>query len=226
LTRKVSDGRLRRDAEANLRRIVDAAAAVFAAHGLAATLADVAKHAGVGVGTVYRRFANKDDLIYDVYAPKLQEGEQLAREASEAEDIWAGFVEFFERSIHDLARDRGLRELTMGGLTESLGWARGTPPHRLSHLLAENHKTTGVHLIKLVQRAKEAGELRADFEASDMMVLSLSVQATIAFGGAEKPELYRRALGFVLDGLRPTRTAPSPLPTPALTDEDLLRMRR
>jgi hypothetical protein len=58
-----------------------------------------------------------------------------------------------------------------------------------------------------------------------MMVLSLSVQATIAFGGSARPELYRRALAFVLDGLRPSRAAPTPLPTPALTDADLMRMR-
>src|SRR5690349_13586287 len=54
---------LRKDAERNLRRILDAAKEVFATHGLAVTMDDVAHHAGVGVGTVYRRFANKDELI-------------------------------------------------------------------------------------------------------------------------------------------------------------------
>jgi len=55
-------GQLRSDARSNLERVLAAAAEVFAARGLGATLADIAKHAGVGVGTVYRRFANKDDL--------------------------------------------------------------------------------------------------------------------------------------------------------------------
>jgi hypothetical protein len=63
--------------------------------------------------------------------------------------------------------------------------------------------------------------LRRDFQASDMMVLSPGVQATIAFGGKENPELYRR-----LDGLRPARDKPSALPVTALTDEELLSMRR
>ena len=217
---------LRRDARSNLERVLAAAAEVFAAQGLGATLADVAKHAGVGVGTVYRRFANKDDLIYDVYAERIHATEKMAETASRAADVWAGFVQFFEQSILELATDRGLRELTVGGYTESLGWSRGTPPTRLAELLERNHNTMGVHLIKLVRRAKRAGVLRKDFQASDMMVLSLSVQAAIAFGGAERPKLYRRALGFILDGLRPSREEPTPLPAPALTDADLLTMRR
>jgi AcrR family transcriptional regulator len=221
-----NDVQLRRDAQANLDRVLAAAAEVFAAQGLDATLADVARHAGVGVGTVYRRFANKDDLIHDVYADRVHATESLAEKASKATDVWAGFVSFFEQSILELATDRGLRQLTTGGYTESLGWSRGTPPTRLAELLEHNHKTMGVHLIRLVRRAKRAGVLRKDFQASDMMVLSLSVQAAIDFGGAERPNLYRRALGFILDGLRPSHDAPTPLPAPALTDAELLRMRR
>jgi AcrR family transcriptional regulator len=193
---------MRRDAETNLRRVLGAAAEIFASEGLGATLADVAKHAGVGVGTVYRRFANKDDLIYEVYAAKIREAGHQAREASEAEDAWAGFVRFFEQSIRDLAADKGLRELTSGGYTQSLGWARGTPPDRLTALLQENHETMGVYLVELVRRAKQADELREDFDAGDMMMLSAAVQATIAFDGPEFPQVSQRALGFILDGLR------------------------
>jgi AcrR family transcriptional regulator len=220
------DVQLRRDARTNLERVLAAAAEVFAAQGLGATLADVAKHAGVGVGTVYRRFANKDDLIHDVYADRIRATEQLAEQASRATDAWDGFVQFFEQSILELASDRGLRELTTGGYTESLGWARGTPPTRLTELLEQNHTTMGVHLIKLVRRGKRAGVLRKDFQASDIMVLSLSVQAAIAFGGDERPQLYRRALGFILDGLRPSRAEPTPLPAAGLTDAELLTIRR
>ncbi|MFI9383153.1 TetR/AcrR family transcriptional regulator [Kutzneria sp. NPDC052558] len=219
-------GQLRSDARGNLERVLAAAAEVFAARGLGATLADIAKHAGVGVGTVYRRFANKDDLIYDVYVDRIHAGEKMAEAASKAADVWAGFVQYFEQSTLELANDRGMRELITGGYTESLGWARGTPPTRLAELLEDNHKTMGVHMIKLVRRAKRAGVLRRDFQASDMMVLSLGVQATIAFGGAESPQLYRRALGFILDGLAQDRDKPSALPAPALTDAELLNMRR
>ncbi|ONI74630.1 hypothetical protein ALI144C_37980 [Actinosynnema sp. ALI-1.44] len=190
---------MRRDAETNLRRVLDAAAEVFAGRGLDATLADVAGHAGVGVGTVYRRFANKDELIYEVYRGPLVRATELARDASEADDVWSGFVRFFERSIRDLAADRGLWELTTGGFNQSLGWARGTPPTRLAQLFADNHKVMGAHLDKLVRRAKQAGELRADFEARDMTLLSAAVQATITVDD----QASRRVLGFILDGLRP-----------------------
>jgi hypothetical protein len=93
-------------------------------------------------------------------------------------------------------------------------------------LLAENHKTMGVRLITLVRRAKEAGRLREDFEASDMMVLSLAVQAAIAFGGTDYPQLYQRPLGFILDGLSPSRERPTQLAAPALTDAELTEARQ
>ncbi|CAM3913610.1 TetR/AcrR family transcriptional regulator [Kibdelosporangium persicum] len=190
---------MRRDAETNLRRVLAAAAEVFATRGLTTTLADVAAHAGVGVGTVYRRFANKDELIYEVYRERIGRTGELAREASGTEDVWAGFVRFFETSMRDLAADRGLWELTTGGYNNSLGWSRGAPPTRLAELLADNRKIVNAHLDRLVRRAKDAGRLREDFEVGDMVVLSAAVQATISFGD----DVARRALGFVLDGLRP-----------------------
>lgn len=190
--------RIRRDAETNLRRVLAAAAKVFATQGLDATLADVAKHAGVGVGTVYRRFANKDELIYEVYRERIRAAEDLAMRASEADDVWAAFEQFFESSIRELAADLGLWQLTTSGFTDSLGWSRGAEPTRLAELLADTHKITGGYLDKLVSRAKAAGHLRADFETADMTVLSAAVQATITFGD----DASRRALGFILDGLR------------------------
>jgi len=207
------------------RQIVAVAAALFAERGLGATLAQVAKHAGFGVATVYRRFANKDDLIYEVYADRLRAHEQVAREAAAAPDAGASFFRFFEQSITELAADRGLRELTMGGYTRSLGWARGTAPDRLAGLLGENHEAMGVHLTELVRRAKQSGGLREDFEATDMMVLSIAVQATVAFGGSGHPELYRRALGVIFDGLRPARGNVTPLPAVALVDPELPQAR-
>jgi AcrR family transcriptional regulator len=222
-TEKATATGLRGDARSNLDRILSAATEVFARRGLGATLADVAAAAGVGVGTVYRRFANKDDLIYEVYAGRVHATEELAREASEEPDVWAGFVRFFEETIRELAGDRGLRELTIGGFTESIGWARGSTPERLADLLDGNHRVMGVHLTTLTERAKAAGKLRADFNQTDMMLLSLAVQSTIDFGGAERPELYRRVLTFVLDGLAADRT--TTLPEPPLTESELLSIR-
>lgn len=210
----------------SLQQIIASASELFAERGLRTTLADVARHAGVGVATVYRRFKSKDELIYEVYADRIRAGENLARQAAADPDAWAGFVRFFEQSIGILAGDRGLRDLTTGGHTRSLGWARGSEPDRLAELLGENHRTMGVHLAKLVRRAKRSGGLRRDFEATDMMLLSIAVQATIAFGGTDHPDLHRRALGFILDGLRTARPSATPLPTPALSGSELPQARR
>ena len=89
------------------QRILDAAAQVFAEHGLGATLADVAGRAEVGVATVYRRFANKDDLILALFADRFAYWEQQARLAAESEDVWAGSLRYFEESTEALVRDRG-----------------------------------------------------------------------------------------------------------------------
>ena len=218
-------GRSRPEPPDNLRRVVESATALFAQHGLNTTLAEVARHAGVGVATVYRRFANKDDLIYEIYAPRLRGHEEVARRAAEAIDAGTAFFGLFAQSITELAADKGLRELTTGGYTRSLGWARGTAPDRLAELLNENHASMGVHLTSLVHRAKESGRLRADFEATDMMVLSIAVQSTISFGGSEHPELYRRALTVILDGLRPSGREITPLPPFALAGADLPQAR-
>lgn len=81
-----SQPRLRSDAKANLERILNSAREVFAAQGLDATLADVAKHAGVGVGTVYRRFASKDELIQALFDTRCSEIETIAATAREMPD--------------------------------------------------------------------------------------------------------------------------------------------
>jgi AcrR family transcriptional regulator len=212
--------------DGNPQRITAAASELFAARGLGTTLADVARRAGVGVATVYRRFPTKDELIYEVYADRIRAGEELARQAATDPDAWAGFVRFLKQSIGILAGDQGLRDLTIGGHTRSLGWARGSEPDRLAELLSENHKTMGVHLVKLVRRDKRSVGLRRDFEATDMMLLSVAVQATIAFGGTEHPDLHQRALGFILDGLRSSRPSTTPLPAPAMAGSELPQARR
>ncbi|GAA1939457.1 helix-turn-helix domain-containing protein [Amycolatopsis minnesotensis] len=223
-TRESADGQAiqaapkRRDARANLARIMAAAARVYAVEGLTATLADVAKEAGVGVGTVYRTFPSKDDLIHDVYAPHLEEIEERAAEASRAEDPWSGVVGFLELSIPELARDRGFRELLSGAYTASLGWSRPKAPHRLRELVASSHQRSSAHLAVLVRRAQERGQLRADFDTTDLLVLAMSVQTAVGFGGPGRPGLYRRAIGIILDGLCVARDRPSPLPASGLAE--------
>jgi AcrR family transcriptional regulator len=203
-------------------RILDAAAHVFAERGLGATLADVAGRAGIGVASVYRRFTNKDELILALFADRFAYWEQQARLAAEAEDVWAGFVRYFEESTEALVRDRGFRELVTGAYTATAGWARGTGPDQLYALFATTEAAMREHHIRLVHRAQEAGVLRDDITATDMLVLTMTVQSTIGLAAtAHRPDVYRRVLAIVLDGLRPSRSGPTPLPVGPLNDADL-----
>ncbi|WP_330252613.1 TetR/AcrR family transcriptional regulator [Nocardia sp. NBC_00565] len=219
-------GPLRRDAQANLARILTAAADVFAEHGCNAALADVAKAAEVGVGTVYRTFATKDDLIYVVYEPQFARAEQQALDASLDPDPWAGIAGFLEKSVMTLAPDRGLRELLSGSYSETLGWSRPRTPHRLAKLVEDSHNRTGEHLERLVQRARDAGLVRADLVAGDLLLLSMTVQTSVEFGGPSHPRLYRRMIGFLMDSLQPARAAPTPLPEPGLTNQQIAALER
>lgn len=201
------------------------AAQVFAERGLGATLADVAREAGVGIGTMYRCFANKDDLILAVYAERFVEVEQQVLAASQANDPWDGLVRYFETSARALAADRGFREFVMGGYSETVGWARGATPDRILALLERANANIRGYMTTLVRRARRAGALRRDVQPTDMLVLTIAMHATVEFGGAKYPDLHRRIIGIMLDGLRTSRRSPSPLPVDPLTNEQVAAMR-
>ncbi len=223
-TAEPSPRRLRRDAKANLDRVQVAAAEVFALQGLGATQADVARRAKVGVATIYRRFPNKDDLIFEIYEPKLRDGEELARRAADYAHAWDGLAWFIEQSSYELASDRGFRQFILGGFNEVLGWSRSAPSTAMSELLAETDRRVGQTLESLLERAKADGDLREDFEVTDVQVVSAAIQATVSFGGADHPELYRRVVGLLLDGMRPSRRKPTDLAVRALTVGELSRV--
>src|SRR3954451_11539884 len=102
---------LRKDAERNRIRILAAAGELFAQRGLGATLDDVAHHAGVGVGTVYRRFPDKETLIDALFAQRIEALCAIAEEALAVPDAWDALAWYFENGSRLQARDRGLKEL-------------------------------------------------------------------------------------------------------------------
>src|SRR5919199_5197126 len=102
---------LRKDAERNRQRLLAAATELFAQRGLDVTLNDVAHHAGVGVGTAYRRWANKEQLIDELFAERLAEVEALAHAALQDADAWHGFTRFIDGSLRMQLEDRGLKDL-------------------------------------------------------------------------------------------------------------------
>src|SRR5438270_13298350 len=102
---------LRKDAERNRQRVLEAARELFAVKGLEATLNDVAHHANVGVGTVYRRFATKEELVDAIFEDAIDQVACLAETALELENSWDGLVWFVEHLCELTATDRGLREM-------------------------------------------------------------------------------------------------------------------
>src|SRR5580692_1255533 len=104
---------LRKDAERNRQRILEAAAEVFTERGFEATLDDVARHAGVGVGTVYRRFPDKGSLADALFMERIDALVALAEQAQAEPDAGAALVSFLERSGEMLVSNRGLRQILM-----------------------------------------------------------------------------------------------------------------
>src|SRR5579862_7641068 len=102
---------LRRDAERNRQRVLTAASEVFTERGLDVSLDEVARHAGVGVGTVYRRFGTKEDLVEALFVERIDAVAALAEDAAAAPDPWSGLVGFLEQAAQMLAGDSGLRQL-------------------------------------------------------------------------------------------------------------------
>jgi AcrR family transcriptional regulator len=104
---------LRSDAERNRRRILRAAAEVFTERDLDATLDDVACHAGVGVGTVYRRFPRKDALVEDLFTERIDALVRDTEKASAAPDPWTGLTWYLEHVAETFSGDIGFRQMMM-----------------------------------------------------------------------------------------------------------------
>src|SRR5947209_17258288 len=96
----MTEAPLRRDAARNRERLLAAASELFAERGLNVTLNDIAHHAGVGVGTAYRRFANKEEVIDALFEQRLESLAGVAHEALDDPDAWRGLVMFLERAMH------------------------------------------------------------------------------------------------------------------------------
>ncbi|HMD93454.1 MAG TPA: TetR/AcrR family transcriptional regulator [Trebonia sp.] len=104
---------LRRDAERNRQRILTAASEVFNERGLEVSLDEIARYAGVGIGTVYRRFRTKEELVEALFVDRIDSIAAVAEEALAAPDPWSGLVSFMEQMAEKLSGDLGLRQMLM-----------------------------------------------------------------------------------------------------------------
>ena len=198
------DRPLRRDAERNRLRILQAAREAFAEEGLSVTLDEIARRAGVGVGTVYRRFPDKEQLIDALFIDRMEEFRALAEECMNHEDPWEGLVGFLERATAQHACDRGFKEVALSG---THGLERVARARQLMFPIVN----------RLVERAQADGSLRPDFAATDVPLLQVMLGSLSECTRGSDPEVWRRFLGIVTDGLRTRRDEPTPLGCGALT---------
>jgi AcrR family transcriptional regulator len=180
---------LRRDAERNRQRLLESARELFTTRGLHVTLDDVAEHAGVGVGTAYRRFADKDELIDALLEEQIDAMVALAERGLENPDPWDGLIEYIVGALELQVADRGLKEVLFA-------------PGRGKKRVAGAKGRLGPAVSALAERARAAGVVRPDFATSDIPMIYLMLGTVVDFSREYEPELYRRYLAILLEGIR------------------------
>jgi AcrR family transcriptional regulator len=189
---------LRADARRNREAVIAAARKLFADQGLEAQMPDVAKAAKVGVGTVYRHFLTKDDLIAALAADRFERLAQKAREGIEADDPWEALCEFIRFSARIQADDRGLCEV-MGSRPEVMS----------AHALA-----VGLDELcdKLVKRAQRSGALRRDLQWEDIPMIACGLGRITPAEVGPAAGRWPRLVEIIIDGLRAPGSSKLPKP--------------
>ncbi|MGH2803632.1 MAG: TetR/AcrR family transcriptional regulator, partial [Thermoleophilaceae bacterium] len=200
---------LRADAERNRQRILAAARELFGARGLAVSLDDIAAHAGVGVGTVYRRFATRDALIEALFEQRIEEIAEAGRRELDNDDAWEGFASFLREATQLQATDRGLREAL---------FSHGPGRERVNQARAK----IGPVAVQLIRRAQQAGQLRSDLGTFDVPMVQVMVGAVADAARDVAPDIWERFVGIILDGMRQSREGPTPLAAPPLDEEQFV----
>lgn len=195
----------RADARRNRERLVAAATDLFARHGIDVPLEDIARAAGLSIGTLYNNFPNRGALLDVVIPERLAALETLASDALKDSDPWTGFTLFLEGMFTLQARDRAINE------------AISRNPLGAVDVSAECGRAGGV-LDSVVTRVRESGHLRPDFGPDDLTTLVWAMSKVISMSNGDD-SIWRRHLHFVLEGLRPQITTNAPCMAPAQSGE-------
>jgi AcrR family transcriptional regulator len=202
---------LRRDAQRNRELLVAAAREVFAERGVDVALDEIARRAGVSIGTLYNRFPTRADLVEAVFVDRLEAVVALGEEALLMADPWEGFVHCLQGICELQAADRGYNDVA----------SRGGPTSAASAEIGAR----GHELVKWVlARAQAAGVLRTDITFEDIAFVIWGHAGTVEATMAVAPRVWRRHLALMLDGFR--ASAAHPLPEPPLQPEQLQRAMR
>jgi len=198
----VSDSPLRADAERNRLRILATARRVFAERGLDASLEDIAGQAGVGVGTLYRRFPSRVDLIGAAFQEKMAAYADAVEDALADDDPWHGFCGYVETVCGLQAADHGFADL----LTLAVPGA--------GRLKSERDRAHA-GFVELIDRAKSVGGLRADFVPEDLVMLLMANAGVLSATREAAPDTWKRFVAYMIqafsaDGARPLPAATTP----------------
>ena len=196
-------GKARRaDAERNRVRILEAAREVFGESGLLVPMSEIARRAGVGIATLSRNFATREDLIVATFAGTMKVYADGVQEALADPDPWRGFCRYVESVCEMQAADHGFsRVLIM------------TFPTAPEFEAERNRAYRG--FVKLVGKAKAAGALRADFSPHDLPMMLMANAGVISGTGDAAPMAWRRLVGYLLQACSAEHAQPLPAPTSA-----------
>ncbi|MBU9765468.1 helix-turn-helix transcriptional regulator [Mycobacterium sp. TNTM28] len=181
---------MRADAVRNRDRLTAAAAELFTERGVDVPLDEVARRAGVSIGTLYNHFPNRGALLDVVLSERLAVIDRLAQQALDDADPWRGFAGFLDGLFAMQAADRSIND------------AVARNPVGAVDVAGECGRAGGV-LENVVGRARDTGVLRPDFGADDLAMLMSAMSKVIAMADGDDA-VWRRHLGFVLDGLKGT----------------------
>ena len=197
---------LRADAARNRAALVEAARTVFAEQGLDAPLDDIAKLAGTGNATLYRRFPTRGDLVAAVFADRMAEHAEAVEAGLADEDPWSGFASYVRTATEMQARDRGIADLVTMDVSSA---------PEIEQLRARAYDG----MVRLIARARAAGVLRADFTDQDVVLLLMANAGLVERASGIAGSASARVVGLLLDGLRAEAATDTPGPPPP---EDVL----
>ncbi|MDN3059119.1 TetR/AcrR family transcriptional regulator [Streptomyces sp. SRF1] len=196
------DTGLRSDAALNRRRVLEAARALFASCGIDVPMATIARRAGVGVATLYRRFPTREALVRAVFSDEFSAYAAVVDDALADDDPWRGFCRAIESVCTSQVHERGFNDAFLSSFPDAVGFERER--QRVEEGFAE-----------VIRRAKAAGRLRQDFDLSDLTLILLANRGVID-DAATAPAASRRLVAHLLRSFETGRAEPArPLPPPA-----------
>ena len=196
-----TDRPIRADAARNRASLLAAAEDEFAERGPSASVADIARRAGVAKGTVFRHFPTKEDLIASIVSGHIAMLAEAARQLADTPDAGAALLEFLT-----IAADQRQRH----DLTFLQSASDGDPR------VAEVRDALHANLETLVDRARTSGAIRADVTEADVFLMMCAPIHIVENLTAPTPLLWQRYLAIIFDGLRPDGAHPLPQPPPVV----------